>query len=366
MLRHGAAGTRADSVGVMHVIEPLANDDPLPTKLARRLQQTGLLRTLRYAFVNLMLFRVVKTLFRFLPKWPWFDKALAKFNFWVFHWRLPSQRDTFNDAFFRVVGTDEIVDPLRVFVSDKEYVKLYVRAMVGEAHNIPTLAVLRSFEEVQRYGFPRDCVIKPTHGSGQVLFRRNGSPVDLEEIQRWFGMNYYEVAERQRNYRHLKPKVIVEPFVYGQENPSDYKIFCVRGVPKMLVVDVDRFGEHMVKYYDAQWRPQPFSLALPQYPGDVARPRNLDEMLRVAAAVSSHLSVVRIDLYTDGERCCVGEITNCHANATYRFIPDEGEQIAAALMFGPPDPLLAESLGLSPSSGPARGAPDRDKLTEVA
>jgi hypothetical protein len=313
-----------------------------------------------------VLFRVVKTLFRFLPHWPSFDRALAKFNFWVFHWRLPLRRDTFNDAFFRVVGTDEIVDPLRVFVSDKEYVKLYVRAVAGEAHNIPTLAVLRSFEEVQRYEFPADCVIKPTHGSGQVLFRRNGSPVDLEQIRGWFAMNYYEVAERQRNYRHLKPKVIVEPFVYGQENPSDYKIFCVRGVPKMIVVDVDRHGEHLVKYFDPQWRALPFTIQFPMYAGEIARPKNLHEMLRVAAAVSSRFSIVRIDLYTDGERCCVGEITNCHANATYRFIPAEGEEIAAALMFGPSDPLLAESLGPVPSVGPPHSPPGRDRLTEVA
>ena len=66
---------------------------------------------------------------------------------------------------FRVKTSDEIEDPLRRFVSDKELVKEYVRETIGEQYNVPTLAVLHTPAEVDAYEFPANCCIKPTHAS---------------------------------------------------------------------------------------------------------------------------------------------------------------------------------------------------------
>lgn len=338
----------------------------LVSKGLRRLRRDGLLRTLRYGLVNWAAFKVVTALIPFLPRYPLFDRAIAKFDFWVFQWRWPTKAMTFNDAFHRVRATDEILNPLRVFCTDKEFVKLYVRAMVGERYNVPTLAVLHSLEEARAYAFPADCCIKPTHGSGQVLFRRGGSPVDFDELAKWFTTNYYRDGRREENYRALRPKVIVEPLLFGSDNVRDFKFFCVRGVPKMIVVDVDRHGEHLVRFFDPQWRALPFTIQFPMYPGEIGRPANFDEMLRVAATLSSHFDLVRIDLYTDGERCYLGEVTNCHANATYRFLPASGEAIAAQLMFGDGDPLSVEMLGHEVGVGGPRAPGPSEKLDRVA
>ena len=54
----------------------------------------------------------------------------------------------------------------------------------------------------------------------------------------------------------------------------------------------------------------------------------------MARALSAPFSFVRIDLYTDGQRVLVGEITNCSANAGAPFLPRTAEQQASKLMFG--------------------------------
>jgi len=45
-------------------------------------------------------------------------------------------------------------------------------------------------------------------------------------------------------------------------------------------------------------------------------------------------SFVRVDLYSNGEKCLVGEITNCSENAGGQFIPKSGEQVASNMSFG--------------------------------
>ena len=90
---------------------------------------------------------------------------------------------TFNDVLYRIKTTDEILDPLRVFVTDKEFVKLYVKAVIGDEYNVPTLAVLRSIDEVRAYSFPPQCCIKATHSCDKVIVRRDSGPIDYNKIE---------------------------------------------------------------------------------------------------------------------------------------------------------------------------------------
>ncbi len=270
---------------------------------------------------------------RFLPQTPSGDRLYHRLLFFRKHGRLPNGAPLWNDMWFRVKTSDEIDDPLRVFVSDKEHVKQYVKATVGDRYNVPTIAVLRSPAEIDAYDFPADCCIKPTHASSHVILRRGGQTVDRERIKRWFAINYYKVG-RERNYRRLKPKVIVEPLIFGATNVEDFKIFCFNGQPKIVQVDVDRYVNHTRKYFDIGWNELDFSIIYPRAAGSFPRPDNLDEMLEVARRLSAQFSFVRVDLYSDGREVLVGEITNCSENAGGHFVPASAERTASALMFG--------------------------------
>ena len=54
----------------------------------------------------------------------------------------------------------------------------------------------------------------------------------------------------------------------------------------------------------------------------------------VAEKLSAYFGLVRVDLYSDGETCMVGEITNCAGNAGARFFPRSGERRASEIIFG--------------------------------
>jgi hypothetical protein len=270
---------------------------------------------------------------RFIPENRTGNKLVSFLNFLRVHRRFPTHKLLFNDVLYRIKTTDEIIDPLRVFVSDKEFVKLYVKAVAGDQFNVPTLKILHTIEEVQDYQFPSDCCIKPTHLSGKVILRRQKSPIDFEEIDNWFKRTYSDTT-REANYKSLKHKVIVEPLVFDNDNLCDYKIFCHNGNPKLIQVDFDRYINHSRKFYGPDWNEMPFSLLYPLSSHQLEKPKNLDKMLTLATTLSSHFNFVRIDLYSNGEECLVGEITNCPENATGFFIPKSGEILASNMIFG--------------------------------
>jgi hypothetical protein len=279
-----------------------------------------------------LLDKALPRLKHYLPHNRFGDNLYHRLAFLRKHHRLPSRRLLWNDVWYRVKTSREIREPLRVLVSDKEHVKDYVRDTIGDRYNVPTLAVLHSEAEVDSYDFPPNCCIKPTHASAQVVLRVDGAPIDRERIKQWFSINYY-LAGRERNYRSLDPKVIVEPLIFGSSNVDDYKIFCWRGVPKIIQRDIDRYTNHTRKFFDTDWNEQEFSIIYPRSSSVATKPATLAEMLTVARKLSAPFSFVRIDLYTDNRQVLVGEITNCSENAGGWFLPRSAEHKASTLMF---------------------------------
>ncbi|MBK8508485.1 MAG: hypothetical protein IPL51_07470 [Candidatus Competibacteraceae bacterium] len=260
------------------------------------------------------------------------DKIVSYINFLMNNNRLPKKQLSLNDVLYSIKTTDEILDPLRVFVSDKEFLKLFVSASLGDQYNVPTLDVIRDIKALDTYAFPPTCCIKPTHASGEVIIRRNNEPLDMERIKSWFKLNYYLVT-REANYKLLKPKIIVEPLIFQGERIEDYKFLCYQGQPKLVWVDIDRYTQHKRKVFDCAWNELNFSITKPRSEASFKKPNNFSRMLEVASNLASQFSFVRIDLYSDGNTILVGEITNCSGNAGERFLPAESEPEASKILF---------------------------------
>ncbi|MEL6685346.1 MAG: ATP-grasp fold amidoligase family protein [Pseudomonadota bacterium] len=244
----------------------------------------------------------------------------------------------FNDVLYRLKTSDEIRDPLRVFVTDKEFGKLYIKAIVGDAYNVPTLAVLRSKQEVASYTFPDVCCIKATHGCGQVIMRLTGEDIDVEEIKSWFDLNYYRNG-REANYRDLTPKVIVEPLIFGTPNPLQYKFFCWNGRPRFLRAYHGPPGDRQRVLFDMNWADLDYGLNWPKAETLPPRPDTFEEMKNVAAQLAAGFpGMMRVDLYSDGHKVYAGELTNINSNVTSRFNPPDAEEAASALLFAEGDP----------------------------
>ncbi len=273
-----------------------------------------------------------RMLIKSIPRNRFGDRLFGFIDFVIRHKRFPSNNLIFNDFLYRIKATDEILNPLRIFVSDKEFVKLYVKAIVGNHYNVPTITVLNTIEEVKNFSFPSQCCIKPTHASGKVILRKNGEPVNFSEIEKWFSINYYDVG-REANYKTLKPKVIVEPLIFNNSNVEDYKFFCYNGKPRFIQVDIDRYVEHKRKFFDCNWNELDFSITYPKYEKKTNKPDNFDEMLKVATALCKSFSMIRVDIYSDGTQLYVGELTNVSGNAGENFLPPDAEKSASNLLF---------------------------------
>ena len=213
----------------------------------------------------------------------------------------------FNDQIYKLRASGELENPLRVFVTDKEFVKLFVKAMAGDEYNVPTIAVLRNPSGVRSFVFPDRCCIKATHGCRQTIIRTHGEAIDIDKIVSWFGYNHY-YRNRERNYLRLTPKIIVEQLAFDADNVEPYKIFCFDGEPKFIRLNIrtNRTG----KLYDRDWKDTGCSIGYPTSTRDVPRPANLDHMLELARILSRPFSFMRVDLYSNGESILVGELTN--------------------------------------------------------
>lgn len=261
------------------------------------------------------------------------DRLLNYIKFIDDHDRLPKKRYYFNDYLFSIKNTDEILNPLRQFISDKYFVKDYVRSKLSEEYNVPTIAIFDNYEDLVKFDFPENCCIKPTHASQAVILRKNNEPIDLTQTKDWFDLNYYKVS-RERNYKYLKPRVIVEPLIFDSKDLMDYRIFCYEGQVKLICVDIGKYSGYKRVFYDSNWIKQEFSLHYPLYEGYLEKPENLNEMLGIAEKLSTDFDFIRVDLYSDGKKCLVGEITNCHAAASQKFVPLSSEEKASKIIFG--------------------------------
>lgn len=211
-----------------------------------------------------------------------------------------------------------LYDPLRQFISDKEFVKIYIEAKVGP-HFPKTLAVLRTPDEIREFQFPPRCIVKPSHASGVAVRLDGTKAIPRVKIESFLNADLY-ARTRESNYRYLEKKVLVEELVdFGQGELVDYKVHCFFGKPQHIHVVRGRTTSYSENYYSTSWRRLPIvflrrSGPAASHPDDPC-PGNLDEMLALAARLSADFSCIRVDLYTDGRRILVGELTNLAANA---------------------------------------------------
>lgn len=259
-----------------------------------------------------------------LPEGRFGDKLYAFFFFLERHGRFPKDKTHgFLDYLHDMKISGELLSLPRQMVSDKEYGKFFINALLGEGHTIPTLRVLRSPEEVVEDAFPSDCAIKPTHASQQFIIRKNNQPIDIDVIRSFFDSDLYKTG-REQNYRFLEHKVIVEPIAFGGEEFIEINVQCYKGRAKILTVKCEQ-GQARERrdpdwnYIDLEYGKYPH----PKTP--VPRPDVLDDILRAVETLASRFEYIRVDLYTTGTEFRIGELTNCTTNAATRF-PREGDE----------------------------------------
>ena len=267
-----------------------------------------------------------------LPKNRWGDKIYSFLSFVYHHKRKPLKNNLINDFFYSIKTSEEILNPLREYVTDKEFLKLFIKDTAGDQHNVETYAILYKPNDVDLFNFPTECCIKPTHASGVVILRKNNSELNKNEIKSWFKLNHY-LRSREAVYKNLIPKIIVEPIIFNNSNLNDYKFHCLNGVVKFIQVDTDRFSNHKRYIFDKKWNGKNFSICYPHDKNFPPKPINLDLMIKIAEKISSRFNFVRVDLYSNNMDVIIGEITHCPGSGNEKFLPLSGEKEATKMLY---------------------------------
>ena len=230
---------------------------------------------------------------------------------------------TFNEHMF----VRKFFAPLSVpSLANKLAAKDYVKARLGEEF-LPAVAwvgddvgeLFATKQDAGRY------VLKANHGSGWNMFLNlpddfSARRTEIEQrAMSWLTSQFgYDWGEW--HYSTFKPKLFLEDFIdfNGVQTPDDYKFYCFRGKACFIEVDVDRFTQSLSAFYTPDWKYIPVNYG--EAPIQRARPRNLEDMIRVAEVIAADMDFIRVDLYSDGNsRIKFGEITFIPGNGTLHF-----------------------------------------------
>jgi hypothetical protein len=200
--------------------------------------------------------------------------------------------------------------------ADKVGVREYVRQTLGEEYLVPTLGVYSRLQDVPLDDLPDSFVLKASHDSGSTVIVTDKRELHgrLRDALRFLEFRLsinYGLLTKEWVYNEVVPKVVVEELLSADYRNTlwDYKVFVFRGEPRLIQVDVDRFGDHRRCFYTTDWKKTDLAIRYPWYEGEVERPTCLMEMLEHSSLLARPFRHARVDWYILDDKPLLGEIT---------------------------------------------------------
>lgn len=208
---------------------------------------------------------------------------------------------------------------------DKYSVREFVQKRISDKYLIPLIGVYDRFDDIDIISLPEKFVMKATHGSGWNIIVKNKAKLDWKKAEvkmtKWLKTNYYDL-NAEAPYKNLKGRIIIEHYLTDSSGPlKDYKFYCCNGEPLGLHVDIDRFGNHTYRTYDARFNEFAKEKQHTNPPPFVLKPDKWDEMLDVCRKLPEGFSFVRVDLYYTDGHIFFGELTFTPGNWLSPFDP---------------------------------------------
>lgn len=218
---------------------------------------------------------------------------------------------TFTEKLYcRMLDVHENGAPLFSRLSDKVQVRNYVAEKVGEQHLIKVLWQGADTTQIPWHVLPAQAILKCTEGSGKNILIQNSH--DLHHIvslcQGWQAESYYWFRREYHYYDVPRNLLIEEVLSDGHpDGPLDYIFFCFDGIPRLIQVGSRSHSIH--RFFTPGWEPVQLAYRKDYLAPPLARPKQLEAMLEMAARLSSGFDFVRIDLYCLEKEIKFGEMT---------------------------------------------------------
>jgi hypothetical protein len=243
---------------------------------------------------------------------------------------------TFNDKIQWMKLHDDT--PIKAICADKYRVRDYIEkcGLGDKLRLIPLLGAWDNVDDIDFDTLPDRFVLKQNAGSGMNYIVQDKSSLDLEAIKKmlkkWLNTTYGFVG-MEKQYFSCPRLIIAEKYMEEMDgNLHDYKIHCFHGEPKVFEMIGDRNLENHTAceaYYDANWNRLNIRTKFGNYidyPQELSRPENIDDILEVARKLSSPFPYVRVDLYNitskEGNKIYFGELTFTPANGADEWEPE--------------------------------------------
>ena len=206
-------------------------------------------------------------------------------------------------------------NPEYTILVDKYRVREFISKTIGDKYLVPLIAVYKDANEIRWNDLPERFVLKCNHASGANIICKNKSELDIKKVTKqlniWLKKNSYWGA-REWCYKNIDPCIVCEEFINTEDGntPDDYKIMCFNGIPRLIQVHHDRYGNHTLDYYTPDWELSNIKrIDANRSTRIVSKPEKLNEMIDIAKKLSKNLFFGRVDLYFADKKIYFGEIT---------------------------------------------------------
>ena len=233
--------------------------------------------------------------------------------------------------------------PEYALYADKYKVREYIARTIGENYLVPMIGVYRKANEIPWTELPDRFVLKCNHASGTNVICQDKRELDVsateKKLDTWLKKNAFW-GGREWCYKDIEPCIICEAFIETPDGntPDDYKFMCFNGVPRLIQVHHDRYGDHTLDYYTPEWKKSDLHRIDASTSAKVVeKPEKLNEMLSIAEALSKDMYYARIDLYYVEGSIYFGEITLYPTSGFSTFTRYEDDLLLGSYIHLPTD-----------------------------
>lgn len=215
--------------------------------------------------------------------------------------------------------------PMLVEYSDKIEMRRLARERVPDESEMRLPELLWSgsdLDELPDLDSVGPWVLKPNNGTATVEFGPAGKARAevIRRAQQWRASSPGQLLGEWA-YTQVPTRYLLEAKLPGEGLPTDYKVFCFDGVPRVVQVHTGRFSHgHSLSHYSPTWEWLPGRAT--KYRNDLMpAPEHLDQMLALARRLSAGWDFLRVDFYDLAGWVWFGEFSPYPAAGTMRFVP---------------------------------------------
>lgn len=229
---------------------------------------------------------------------------------------------TFNEKLLWLKLNNYNKNPLVIQCADKYAVRSYVEKC-GQSHILNELyGAYDSVNDIDWSKLPNQFAMKWNFGSGFNIICDDKYNININEceskLNKWRKSKCW-LPYSEMQYKYTKKKIICEKYLDSNQGflPYDYKIYCFNGVPKAILLVMDRDGDAKRVFMSLDWE---LINTIDKYKvPDVLpdRPESLDIMIEASTALSKPFPFVRIDFYQHNGNAVFGEMTFTPSGGLY-------------------------------------------------